>query len=262
MAVELQAMADELHKDSDATRAGQKRTHPDSRSKRQIGDDEKNAEELEEKGGTCNKRMKEIEAAVDSLKEAKEELDEIVRKMEARIEEGGSALKIYKSTLAEFGVFEQRWWGGQLNGPDLRKLMALIRKILAKLKARLLELKFPEEKIDAFVELHAAPMELLSRIGELSRACRMLAEPEIEELCKGCVEYGAMVRKNFPDESITPKLHYLESHVPRDVRRFGTVGLFACEGGESVHPRWKQAAISCRCVQNPEARLRATQRLF
>ena len=87
--------------------------------------------------------MKEIEAAVDSLKEAKEELGEIVRKMEARIKEGGSALKIYKSTLAEFGVFEQRWWGGQLNGPDLRKPMALIRKILAKLKARLLELKFP-----------------------------------------------------------------------------------------------------------------------
>lgn len=46
------------------------------------------------------------------------------------------------------------------------------------------------------------------------------------------------------------------------MRRFGTIGMFGCDGGESAHSKWKDIARLYRCIMNPGARLQATKRLF
>ena len=56
------------------------------------------------------------------------------------------------------------------------------------------------------------------------------------------------------------KAHLVERHVPIIARRFGTIGKFSEEGGESVHVWYKRAALMCRTMRNSAARIRATLR--
>ncbi len=68
-----------------------------------------------------------------------------------------------------------------LNGNDLRKYLKLAKHILVLLRAALIALEeFSLQVIDAFIDAHLTSMEMLSKIGELMRAARMLEDSEIE----------------------------------------------------------------------------------
>ena len=49
-------------------------------------------------------------------------------------------------------------------------------------------------------------------------------------------EFMEFFRKNFPDASITPKLHLLEHHAVKFIRRWrGGFGMYGEQGAESIH---------------------------
>ncbi len=151
-----------------------------------------------------------------------------------------------------------------LNGNDLRKYLKLARKILMLLRAAMILLKeFSMQTINTFIDKHLESMEMLSKIGELMRAARMLEYFEIEELCTLCKAYGQLLRSRLKDnEAITPKACCLEVEIARIARYFGTVGLFGQDGGEAAHPKWTNAANLNKCITNAKERLRSTRQCF
>ena len=62
-----------------------------------------------------------------------------------------------------------------------------------------------------------------------------LTDREVTTLCSRCWELGHWFPKNFPNETIPPKLHFLISHIPECALRWRTIGLLSEHGLESVH---------------------------
>ena len=55
----------------------------------------------------------------------------------------------------------------------------------------------------------------------------------------------AFFRKNWPNQSITPKLHMLEDHATEFIKKWGYgLGLYGEQGGESIHPEFNNLAIT------------------
>ena len=49
------------------------------------------------------------------------------------------------------------------------------------------------------------------------------------------------IRVEFPDESITPKLHLLEDHVLEFISRWKIgLGMYGEQGAESIHPEFNE----------------------
>jgi hypothetical protein len=175
---------------------------------------------------------------------------------------GGDLAKEYKNILAKRRIYEQRWWGGQLNGPDLRRLFENLEGIMSDLKAVMISKKIPVAMVDDLISKHAVPMRMLNRIGELMRTMRKLTPGEITELSQLCEDYGKSLRVSFPGEILTPKAHVIEKHIAGIAQHFGCVGIFGQDGAEAAHPKWKAASQLCRCRSNPIARMQATKRHF
>ena len=61
-------------------------------------------------------------------------------------------------------------------------------------------------------------------------------------------EYLHFFRSNFPNESITPKLHLLEDHVVPWFERWGAgLALMGEQGGEGVHAHLNKIRGNLRC---------------
>jgi len=106
-------------------------------------------------------------------------------------------------------------------------------------------------------------MTTLSEVSEHIGVSRILTDDEVGEVCTKSVLYGVLFRQPFPDKLPTSKLHELEGHIPITAKRFGAVGLVSlCQGGEALHRKWKDLAISTRYITNPAARLMATKLIF
>ena len=97
------------------------------------------------------------------------------------------------------------WWIAA-KWADLRKLLANSDARFRDLVAGLLDLGHDEGTVAALVAKHLPLRKLLSRIGQLMRANRMLSDDEISELCVKCEKYGADFRVAFRGKHQTPKL--------------------------------------------------------
>ncbi|XP_072037705.1 uncharacterized protein [Amphiura filiformis] len=74
----------------------------------------------------------------------------------------------------------------------------------------------------------------LRKIFKLFKA-DFLSEEEVRELCVRCWELGYFVPKNFPLQTVPPKLHMLICHVPEIAMKWKTIGLLSEHGLESIH---------------------------
>ena len=72
-----------------------------------------------------------------------------------------------------------------------------------------------------------------------------------------CIKiFMASYRENFPDSSITPKMHLLENHAMDQLTRFGVgFGLINEQGGQLIHTEFNRTG---RVVQGNEGWLAAT----
>ena len=64
---------------------------------------------------------------------------------------------------------------------------------------------------------------------------RFLDPNEIKGLSILCWELGVWFPRNFPEETIPPKLHFLIGHIPEIAARWETIGLLPEHGLESIH---------------------------
>ena len=64
---------------------------------------------------------------------------------------------------------------------------------------------------------------------------RFLDPNEIKGLSILCWELGVWFPRNFPEETIPPKLHFLIGHIPEIAARWKTIGLLSEHGLESIH---------------------------
>ena len=64
-------------------------------------------------------------------------------------------------------------------------------------------------------------------------------------------------RANFPNESISPKMHLLEEHTVEWVRRYNFgFGMLGEQGAESIHRRFNALNTTYSSIRNKEKRLR------
>ena len=66
------------------------------------------------------------------------------------------------------------------------------------------------------------------------------------------------LRGTFPDESITPKLHLLEDHVVDFISKWKIgLGMYAEQGGESIHPVFNALSKTYASVRPHTNRLKS-----
>lgn len=78
-------------------------------------------------------------------------------------------------------------------------------------------------------------MQTFQNIASSMRTTIPLNASEIDEFETLCAFFGSTFRESYPNVSIPPKLHLLESHAPSFMRRFGVLGLFSEDGIERLH---------------------------
>lgn len=67
----------------------------------------------------------------------------------------------------------------------------------------------------------------------------------------------SFLRKTFPGESVTPKLHMLENHVVDFISKWKIgLGLYGEQGGESIHPEFNMLRSTYSSVRPPASRVR------
>lgn len=161
----------------------------------------------------------------------------------------------------------QVYWKGSLVGPDCRRFLEKHNEILDAIVVAMKEEKYSEEQCNAFREYHARILQVLDKIGKLSRKVEMLSDSEIDELSLACKEYGAAARapvatclkipKKFLREKLTPKGHTVECHLAEFAKRYGTIGFFGEDGIEALYPKDTAVRLLTSSVRNAKARAAA-----
>ena len=75
-----------------------------------------------------------------------------------------------------------------------------------------------------------------SQVYEFKMVSRVLCIHKVELLKIRCYSLGCWYPVNYPENNIKRKFHLLFCHVPETASRFCTVGMFAENISESIHP--------------------------
>ena len=93
---------------------------------------------------------------------------------------------------------------------------------------------------------------------DVFNSARYLTPEEISVLddnIKGFLQY---LRHNFPDVTISPKLHMMEDHIIPFITRWGAgCGFFGKQGGESIHAKFNNLKRTYRIINNKKDCLKA-----
>ena len=93
------------------------------------------------------------------------------------------------------------------------------------------------------------------QVYELMMVSRVLCKREVEFLKIRCYSLGCWFPVSFPEENIKWKFHLLAYHVPEKATRFFTVGMFAENISESIHPAVNRLKRRYASVTNREQQL-------
>ena len=63
----------------------------------------------------------------------------------------------------------------------------------------------------------------------------VMSQNRINELEKTGPEFVALFRETFPDQHVSLKLHFIETHLVEWAKKFESISLFAEDAGESIH---------------------------
>ena len=78
-------------------------------------------------------------------------------------------------------------------------------------------------------------LKIFQRIHLIMKDAGVMSRSRINELEKTGPELVSLFRSTFPDEHISLKLHMCETHLIEWAKRWGSIGLFAEDAGESAH---------------------------
>ena len=84
-------------------------------------------------------------------------------------------------------------------------------------------------------QIFAKVNSLFSTVHTLVSHSRLIPLEDLPEIRENINNYMTFFRKTFPNK-VTPKMHFLEEHVPQWIENYGLgVGLHGEQGGEGVH---------------------------
>lgn len=150
----------------------------------------------------------------------------------------GAHVTKLETALESIGVERGTYHGGSFNGNMATKLLQNF--------AILLEAVVEHDEI-----LHKFEIifSILSRLLPLIYTTRFLSPEEINEVCKSCEEFGEAYPVLFHGETI------ITHKIPRFVKKWKSVGLFAEQAGESVHNAFNQEGRTLACVKKKKFKL-------
>ncbi len=254
MMEDLQSAAECLRTEGDPRRdRGDARLR--TRGRREIQADESKAEKLEDAANQIDEILADLLSALTSLQEAKDELSALDPSGDA----GGPLLAKFKSIIAVWKIVEESYWDNCLNGPSVRKFLHGSGGIIAELKVFMAEKGYSASDISV-LDLHLAVMTPYSELSKLMRSTEMYSDADVANIRQHARDFGVAFRAAYGIDSMFPKAHMAERHVPEVASRLRTLGRLSEEGGEAYHVGYKRAAAQCRSIKNQEGRVRASLR--
>jgi hypothetical protein len=146
--------------------------------------------------------------------------------------------------LEEYKISPKRYYTGQLTGNDAHRLLSNHNEICNKMLPIFKDpdLRKPDTAADIDVQVDAFILNLSNLLHVyqvvyilMTRTARLTAA-EVRLFKKMCVGFGKLWRHAFPNCSVPPKVHLVESHLPAQMKRFGCLG----DKSESVVERCHQ----------------------
>jgi hypothetical protein len=227
-----------------------------TRSTRQIQIDADAANKLELLAEEIDIATTDLLTTLTMEQEIRAELAQLARAHEI---EAGPLQKALDEFMVENNIFQESYHGGQMNGPSARRLIHLHEEIHQRLRDAMLQGGYGDANLTKLNE-HMQVWRHYSECSRLMRSTDMLSDAQLDLLSDSAIGFGKAYRQANGIGSMFHKAHLVERHVPGIARRFGTIGKFSEEGGESVHVWYKRAALMCRTMKNSAARIRATLR--
>uniref|UniRef100_A0A914WQ97 Zinc finger PHD-type domain-containing protein n=1 Tax=Plectus sambesii TaxID=2011161 RepID=A0A914WQ97_9BILA len=83
-----------------------------------------------------------------------------------------------------------------------------------------------------------------------------LDDDRIEELEQCCEQFACDLKESLPNESVTPKMHFLTAHIPAFARRHRTLGLISEQPLESLHARINKLERQYSAYRDVERQMR------
>lgn len=117
-----------------------------------------------------------------------------------------------------------------------------------------------EERIDTFLMQLRGLLNVFQVVCALMNKTEQLSEFELNAFDALCVKFGKLWRVAFPGNSITPKLHLLESHAPLQMRMFGCMGDKEEGAVERLHHYCNKAYRTLSAIPDWEERQAAMRR--
>jgi hypothetical protein len=161
-------------------------------------------------------------------------------------------------------IQRQKYFGGAMVGNDVEKLLRALDALWAALRKVALDmdhehaiasalegavagkkrvvfvclLRVPGEKSKTVERLIARVQPIWENFETLHHLCRknkLLTPEEVEALCKAAVDGVNLYRKAYPKTHVELKLHIIEAHVPKFVRKWRCAGPFFEDPVEHYH---------------------------
>ena len=169
------------------------------------------------------------------------------------------------SMLKKYEVEPQKYFTQTLVGGDIHRLLERHVPISAEMEIILLTpaLRRPDavQNIEVLVREFVKKIKELMQVLESTHKLLSKAEPlqnaELDEFDRLCVGFGKLWRKGFPGASITPKMHLLEVHAPKQMRQFGCLGDKTEAAIERLHQICNIDNRILAHVKNYEKRIKA-----
>jgi len=105
---------------------------------------------------------------------------------------------------------------------------------------------------------------LLTGLGRIQShfAAEFLSETQQSELEMSCREFAADFKRFLPNESVTPKLHFLTAHLHNFAKKNGTLGLLSEQSLESLHARINGIERQFAGIRDVERRMKLVMQHF
>lgn len=114
--------------------------------------------------------------------------------------------------------------------------------------------------IDETIERLNPVWRAFSALHTLARACRLLTDDEVEELCRACDTISTASRTAYPKVHVQLKVHVIEAHLPAFVRRWRSSGLFVEDACESIHNIVNKLNRRYACIHGPALKAESKRR--
>jgi hypothetical protein len=231
-----------------------------------YGVESKNYEKSKQLDALRKGAIAEVEASKVRLKKKEEELATYTEKRKTLFEglpQMGRAEAALEIFLQLKKIQRQKYFGGAMVGNDVEKLLralddlwAALRKvaldmdhehaiasalegaIAGKKRVSFVCLRVPGEKSKAVEKLIARVQPIWENFEVLHHLCRkvkLLTPQEVDTLCKAAVDGVDLYRKEYPKTHVELKLHIIEAHVPKFVRKWRCAGPFFEDAVEHYH---------------------------